>query len=74
MPINHITEQSANESQPQPLLLDINAAAKRLSVAPVTIRMILPEQGEMKVPQGHKMRKFSSLSFPKLRNSTKASS
>jgi hypothetical protein len=39
-----------NEPQPQPLLLDIYAAAQRLSVAPVTIRKLVRQQRLARVP------------------------
>lgn len=39
-----------NEPQQQPLLLDIYAAAQRLSVAPVTIRKLVRQQRLARVP------------------------
>jgi hypothetical protein len=43
--------QTANGAQPpQPLLLDIYAAAQRLSVAPVTIRKFVRAQRLVRVP------------------------
>ncbi|HEY5043689.1 MAG TPA: hypothetical protein VIK53_17080 [Verrucomicrobiae bacterium] len=46
---NEIAE-TTNGAQPQPLLLDIYAAAQRLSVAPVTIRKLVRAQRLARVP------------------------
>jgi hypothetical protein len=44
------TVETANESQPSPLLWDIYAASQRLSVAPVTIRKLVRQQRLARVP------------------------
>jgi hypothetical protein len=48
--------QIVNEVQtPQPLLLDIYAAAKRLSVAPVTVRKLVRQKRLARVPNIRKL-------------------
>jgi hypothetical protein len=48
-------DEIANGAQSQPLLLDIYAAAQRLSVAPVTIRKLVRQQRLARVPNIRKL-------------------
>jgi hypothetical protein len=45
----------ANQTQPQPLLLDIRAAAKRLSISPVTVRKLVRQRRLARVPGVRKL-------------------
>ncbi len=44
-----------NETQPQPLLLDIRAAAQRLSISPVTVRKLVRQRRLARVPGVRKL-------------------
>jgi predicted site-specific integrase-resolvase len=48
-------DKTENEVQTQPLLLDIYAAAQRLSVAPVTIRKLVRQGRLSRVPNIRKL-------------------
>ncbi len=49
------TNDQTDTEAPQPLLLDINAAAQRLSLAPVTIRKLIRQQRLARVPNIRKL-------------------
>ena len=44
-----------NETQPQPLLLDIRAAAQRLSISSVTVRKLVRQRRLARVPGVRKL-------------------
>lgn len=46
---------AVNEMQPQPLLLDIHAAAQRLSISPVTVRKLVRQRRLARVPGVRKL-------------------